>query len=176
MGMSDPNSVEVSGNLLQKSKFLLSFSRIPNFMFFCQKVVLPGISVQEAVQSTPFVDSYSSGNKAVYDAFTCTVLVDENMRSWWEIHNWIRGLTLAVGFKDPLQVPALTTANKYSDASLTILSNSNVPNVRVNYYNCFPSAFSELQFDTRDGPDEIMTFDVRFRYFYYDPFDIRPGT
>lgn len=176
MGMSNPNAVEVSGNLLQKSKFLLSFNRIPNFMFFCQKVDLPGISVQEASQATPFVDSYSAGNKAIYEAFTCTVLVDENMRSWWEIHNWMRGLTLAAGFKDPLQVPALTTASKYSDATLTILTNSNVPNIRVNFYNCFPSIMDKLSFDVRDTPDDIMTFDVRFRYFYYDPFDIRPNS
>ena len=168
--MSNP-VIEQNSNLLQSAKFAISFSRIPNFTFYCQTATLPGIGVNDTPQSTTFVDIHRSGNKAYYNPWRATVLVDENMRSWFEIHNWVRGLTLATGFTTPnLSVPSLTTpTDRYSDGTLLVLNNANVPNIKVQMYDMFPSTFTDLQFDTRHGPDDVLTFGVNFWYTYYDP-------
>lgn len=161
--------VEISSNLVHKSKFQVSFDGIPNFTFYCQQVDIPGISINEAAQAGPFVDGYAAGTKATFDSLTMTVLVDENLMSWFEIHDWVRRISLADGFKDPNIRPTPTEDSKYSDCTVTVLNANHVPNVRFKFYKCFPSAFGALQFDTRSSPSEVMAFAVRFRYFYYDP-------
>ncbi len=54
-------------NFLHPNKFNLTFSRVPNIQFFCQAVSVPGISMGEIPVTTPFVEKYSPGEKAIYD-------------------------------------------------------------------------------------------------------------
>ena len=46
---------------LQQNKFILNFGRAPSIQFFCQSVSVPGISLSEVPQFTPFVDVYVPG-------------------------------------------------------------------------------------------------------------------
>ena len=64
-------------NFLQPNKFTLNFSRLPNTQFFCQSLSVPGISLSEVPQNTPFVDLYLPGEKAIYDLLNVTFFVDE---------------------------------------------------------------------------------------------------
>jgi hypothetical protein len=54
-------------NYLHPNKFQLNFARLPNIQYFCQTVTVPGISLSEIPQNTPFVDLYRPGEKAIYD-------------------------------------------------------------------------------------------------------------
>ena len=54
-------------NLLQSTKFLLTFDRIRTTQYFCQTVNLPGVSLGEVSRATPFLDMYSTGTKLTYD-------------------------------------------------------------------------------------------------------------
>jgi hypothetical protein len=61
-----------------------------------------------------------------------------------------------------------TSGPQYSDASLTILSSSNIPLYRFKFYEVFPISISSFAMSSTDTPDNIITADATFRYTYYD--------
>ena len=67
-------------NLLQPTKYLLTFSRMPTVQYFCQAVNLPGVSVGQAPLNFPSVDVYAPGNKITYNNFMITFTVDEQLQ------------------------------------------------------------------------------------------------
>jgi hypothetical protein len=161
-------------NFLQPNKFQLSFSRAPALQYFCQAVTVPGISTSEIPRNTPFVDLYVPGEKAIYDIFNVTFLVDESLQSWLEIHDWIRGMTFPKDFTEYQDLSRLSkyTGNvdrpQYSDATLTIMSSANTPTVRFKMYDCFPTSISAFVLSSQESPDNIITADAAFRFSYYD--------
>jgi hypothetical protein len=163
-------------NFLQPNKFQLNFSRLPNVQYFCQGVSVPGISMSETPQNTPFVDLYLPGDKAIYDMLNVTFYVDENLRAWKEIHDWIRAMTFPEDFEDYRQLPNLnkftrslsTALPQYSDATLTLLTSANNPNVKFKFYQLFPISLSTFVMSSTESPESIITADATFRYSYYD--------
>lgn len=165
---------------LQSTKFRLNFNRLQGLTFFCQTVNLPGISLTEVLRNTPFVDLYVPGEKAIYDTLNVTMLVDEGLQSWTEIHDWIRGMTFPKEFEEyaTLDRKFKDTAIKrsmgiklpaaYTDASLTIYSNKNNPHFRVQFKDLFPTTLGGIQFSALDSAENIITTDVSFRYSYYN--------
>jgi len=163
-------------NPLVPNKFQVNFTRLPNTTYFCQSASLPGLSMGEAIRNTPFVDLYSPGDKLIYDLLTFTFVVDEDLNSWTEIHDWIRGLTFPTSFKEYADLAKLTrkvTINdpknpQYSDATITIFSSSYTPLYRFKFYDCFPTSLSTFVMSAADSPDTILTADTTFRFAYYD--------
>ena len=133
--MTATNRNPSNPNFLQPNKFQLNFARSPNVQYFCQSLSVPGISMSEVPQMTPFVDIYVPGEKAIYDLLNITFLVDEELKSWVEIHDWIRAMTFPKEFAEYGKLDRLnkytthmqTKTPQYSDATVTLLSSSNTP-------------------------------------------------
>ena len=165
-------------NPLIGSRFILSFGRVPNVQYFCQSVSVPGISMSEVPQNTPFVDLYRPGEKAIYDLLNVTFIVDEQLKAWLEIHDWIRAMTFPTDFKEYQNLSLLSKqagirqelgiGAQYSDATVTILSSANNPTHRFKFYEVFPTTLSTFVMSASDTPDSIITADATFRYSYYD--------
>jgi hypothetical protein len=163
-------------NFLQPNKFVLNFNRMPNMQYFCQSVTVPGLSMSEAPQTNPFIDLYVPGDKLIYDLLNVTFYVDEDLKSWTEVHDWIRAMTFPETFDEYTGLSLLnrytrsSTTNRpqYSDAMLTILSSANNPKIRIKYYDLFPISISTFILSSTDTPDNIVTADAVFRYSYFD--------
>ena len=167
-------------NLKQSTKFKLNFDRLPGMTYFCQSANFPGVSVSEIVRSTPFVDLYIAGEKLVYDTFNVTFLVDEEMRDWTEIHDWLRGMAFPTDFKEYMNLSRQSNQGytrstfgikdnaTYSSATLTLYSNKNNPNFRIKFVDMFPISLSTVIFNTQDSAENIITADASFRFSYYD--------
>ena len=165
-------------NYLHPNKFQLNFARLPNIQYFCQTVTVPGISLSEIPQNTPFVDLYRPGEKAIYDLLNVTFLVDESLKSWLEVHDWIRAMTFPEDFKEYRNLGLLSKTSgirqatglppQYSDATLTILSSANNPAYTFKFYDVFPTSLSTFVMSTTDSPDTAITADATFRYSYFD--------
>jgi hypothetical protein len=167
-----PNTPD-NQNFLHPNKFHLTFSRVPNVQFFCQSVSVPGISLGEIAITTPFVEMYSPGEKAIYDIMNVTFAIDEKMSSWLEIHNWIRGMTFPENFDEYKNLSKLSKyTNKikpqFSDATLTVYSSSFTPIVRFNFFDAFPTSLSSFVLSTQDTTDTILTADASIRFTYYN--------
>lgn len=165
-------------DLLQSTKFRLTFGRLPAITYFCQSANFPGVSLTEVQRSTPFVDLYVPGEKLVYDTFNITFLVDEDLRTWTEIHDWIRGLTFPTDFKEYVNLSRQAGASnirgstglkpQYSDAVLTLYTNKNNPNFRIKLVDVFPTSLSSILVNTSDTAENIIVSDATFRFSYYD--------
>jgi hypothetical protein len=165
-------------DILQSTKFHVNFSRLPGLTFFCQTVNLPGVSLSEVMRNTPFVDLYVPGEKLIYDTLNFTMLVDEDLRDWEAVHDWIRAMTFPTDFKEYRDLAKLATTaayragNKlppqYSDGTLTVYTNKNNPNIRVQFKDLFPTTLGGIQFSALDSAENIITADCTFRYSYYN--------
>lgn len=169
-------------DLLQSTKFRVVFDKFPGMTFFCISSNLPGVSLTEIPRQTPFVDVYIPGEKLLYDTLNITFLVDEDMRAWTELHDWIRALTFPTEFEEFLKLkdvrnqtyPALPGLQKgngkvgMSDGVLTIHTNKNNPNIRFKFVDMFPTSVSTIIFNTGDNAENIMTADATFRFAYYN--------
>ena len=171
--MTALNRNPANPNFQHPNKFQLNFSRLPNIQYFCQSVSIPGISMSEVPQTTPFVDLYRPGEKAIYDLLNVTFIVDEELQAWKEIHDWIRAMTFPTDFKEYDQLATLSKFSnpvkpQFSDCTLTLLTSANNPNYRVQFYDVFPTTLSSIMFSSSDTPDSVMTADVTFRFAYYN--------
>lgn len=156
-------------NYLQPTKFLLTFTRLPAVTYFCQQVNVPGVTMGEVQRATPFLDLYSPGTKMEYNPLTITFTLDEELESWKNMYDWFTSMADPDGFE-----PRVDTTNKMdgkfphlSDATLTVLNNLNNPVLRIQFKNAFPLSISDIDFDTTQSADSIMTSTATFRYESY---------
>jgi hypothetical protein len=159
-------------NFLHPNKYQLNFGRMPNIQYFCQSVTVPGISMSEIPQATPFSDLYIPGDKPIFDLLNVTFLVDEEMKAWLEVYEWIRGMTFPTSFEEyqnlsKLNPDVLNGKPQYSNATITVLSSANNPIVRFHYYDVFPTSLSTVIMNASDSPENIITADATFRYSYF---------
>lgn len=173
--MSNPNRNPQNTNPILPNKFSVNFARLPNLTYFCQTVSLPGLSMGEAIRNTPFVDLYSPGDKLVYDLLTFTFMVDEDLQSWLEIHDWIRAMTFPTDFQEYRDLPRINRVAKanedfpqFSDATLNILTSSYNQNYKVKFVDCFPISLSAITFSSTDSPENFITADVSLRFSYFN--------
>jgi hypothetical protein len=144
--------------------------------FFCQSVNVPGISMSEVPQNTPFVDLYLPGDKAIYDLLNVTFIIDEELQSWKEIHDWIRAMTFPTEFEEYANLDRLSSMNlgsqsvkpQFADAAVTLFSSSNKPLYRFKFKDIFPTSVSTFILSTGESPETIITADATFRYSWYD--------
>ena len=170
----------INTDLLQSHKFQIVFDRMPNVTYFCQTANLPGISLTEIQQFTPFIDLFRPGEKAIYDTFNASFLVSEDMSPWFELHDWIRAATFPTDFKEYMELARKTKSTYdqslavnrrpvvYTDGALTIYSNKNNPRFRVKFYDIFPNYLGSIPFNVGDNTESTVTCDVSFRFSYYD--------
>lgn len=178
MGINERNPS--NRDILQSTKFKLNFTRLPGLTFFCQTVNLPGISLTEVMRNTPFVDLYVPGEKAIYDTLNVTMLVDEDLRDWEAIHDWLRAMTFPKEFEEYAKMNSLFKDTQmrgggwqklppqYTDAMLTIYTNKNNANIRVSFKDVFPTTLGGIQFSALDSAENIITADATFRFSYYN--------
>lgn len=160
-------------NTLVTNKFQISFTRLPNLTYFCQTINLPGISLGEIARPTPFVELYHPDDKLIYETLNFSFVVDEDLRTWLEIHNWMRAMTFPEKFSEYENLPKLNKFAKkdfpqYSDATLQILTSKYNINYNIKYYDCFPTSLSGINFSSMDTPENTPTSDVTFRFSYFD--------
>ena len=171
-------------NLLQVTKYILTLPRINNVQYFCQEANIPGVSIAVISRQTPVVDLWSPGSKLAYNEFQVTFVVDEDLRAWTDIHDWMRGLSGGVDdaewtnmmrkssvYNDPStrgSDPSSQPFPQYSDGVLTLLSGLNNPKIRIKFAQMFPTELSEIKFDSKLSSDTILTATAKFRFDYFN--------
>jgi hypothetical protein len=172
--MTAINRTPQNTNLLQPTKFILTFDRLPTVQFFCQAANIPGVNLGQAPLNTPMLDVYAPGNKMIYNPFNINFLVNEDMSNWQEIHAWFCSIASPESFterkrlSDKQNINKTGTLSNYSDATLTVMSALNNPILRVQFINCFPITLSDVVFDSKQSADDIITADAVFVFDYFN--------
>jgi hypothetical protein len=148
-------------NLLQPTKFLVTFPEISETIYFCQKANIPGVTLGMALQETPNLDLFHSGTKLEYNTFDITFIVNEDLSAWTSIYKWMNDLS---------SVEKNYTKRKENkkQAIFTVMSNLNNPKFRIKLNNIFPLSLSDLEFDTASSAEEHVLATASFRYDWFD--------
>jgi hypothetical protein len=160
-------------NFLQPSKFILSFNRIPTVQYFCQEANLPGVSLNTTELDTPLMNVPIAGTKLNYNEFDVKFIVDENLQSWNEIYKWLLAIGSPRGTEERVRLNALQNqytqkVSYYSDATLTLMTALNNPNIKINFQRMFPINLTDINFDTQVSAETIITATASFRYEYFE--------
>jgi hypothetical protein len=144
----------IDQNNASRTKFQVAFKRLPNVVFNCNRVTIPGLQLGGIGVPTPFSTMEFAGTTVDHSDFAMEFLLNETHTNYAEILNWIQG----VGFpEDFAQYRELAEGDDgvYSDFTVTTLSNAGNPKVRYTFTGGFPKTLSELDLtfeEDEDGP------------------------
>ena len=151
-------------NYLSTNYFRLAISRAPTVSYFAQSVSLPSINIAELRQPTTLSTNIPvPGNAYTFQPLRVQFLVDETMRSWQEIYNWIKVLG---NYKD--STDTLAHQDKYSDITLLLTNSAYKAKFEVIFKHGYPSALSELPYSITAVDNVPVLATVDFTYTYYE--------
>ena len=175
------------------TQFKFSILKLPKVEYFCTQVNLPGITLGGSLeQKTPLKDIPIPGDKLTYDPLSMTFLVDENLENFQEIHGWLVGLGFPRDYSEfrnllsagddrfPTKTQSVSTeigkvkygspnvGGIYSDATLTILTSKNNPQLEVRFRDVYPTALTGLTYSQQAIDVDYLTATVSFNYSIYD--------
>lgn len=165
--MTAKTKLPTNKNFLSPLGFQFTISKTPGVNYFVQSVNLPSLTLGNVDVPTPFKVLPFPGTRIDYGDLIITFRVDEELRNYKEIFDWIT----ALGFPDNFEQYS-SIANKaqgsgegiVSDASLIILSSSKNPIVEVDFKNIYPYALTDLQFNTQSPGVEYIDVIANFRF------------
>ena len=171
-------------NFLAPTGFKFTLDRAKSVSFFCNQANIPDISLGVAEQPTWLKDLPVPGDKMQFGDLNLRFLVDEDLKNYMEIQNWIRGLGYPENTeqfdkldKDGASIIPRTYKQMgdqiYSDATLQILSSNMVAKFNVNFTELWPYTLTTLNFDATDTDIEYFTADVSFKYTMYNLTDVQ---
>lgn len=157
-------------NFLSPLNFRFQLKRAPHVNFFVQKVNLPGLSLPDIDVSNPLIRVPYPGDHLQYDELEVSFKVDEDLKNYMEIHEWIR----ALGKRSFNEYKTIATANPLagggsrSDISLLVLTSNRNANYEVVFKDAFPTRLSSIDFSTTDEDIDYIEASATFRYVTYD--------
>ena len=99
--------------------------------------------------------------------------VDEDMKNYIEIHDWMIGLTAPTEHVEYTSYVAHTLKNRsredvFSDAHLQILTSHKNVGRAYKFFDAFPTSLSPLEFDTTDSEIQYLDATLTLRYVTYE--------
>ena len=147
-------------NQLNVVSFETNFLRMPSVSYFCQRVNIPGITLSNTIQSTPFANIPIEGDILEFEDLTIGFIVDEDMQNYLELYNWLQSLGFPEGYS---QYDNETSAIK-SDVNILIQTNKSNPNYNIVFKDVFPVSLGAIAFDTNDTTLDPIVIDAGFKY------------
>ena len=164
-------------NFLSPLGFRFIIDKLPIVNYYCQTASLPSVSLQETEIPNPLVRIPLAGTKLTYAPLDIRFRVDEDMKNYLEIYNWMSGLGTPEStdqYKALNQTAAVPSAGTskigpvmqgiFSDGSIVIMTSSQNPNKRVQFVDLYPINLSPLQFDVTGTDVAYLEADVTFNY------------
>ena len=160
-------------NFLSPAAFQFNITKVPKVSFFCSSASIPSISLETNTQPSYLKDIDVPGEKLNYENLTLRFLVDEDLKNYMAIHNWMTGLGFPEStkdFKDEVTKPDTTIDmnQQYSDGSLSIQNSNFRTNAIVKFKDLFPISLTSLEFDTGVTDIQYFTAEASFKYLVYN--------
>ena len=149
-------------NFLSPIGFLFILDKARKVSFLCQKAEIPTVELgQVEIPTRGMVPIPVEGNMR-YSEFSIDFIVDEDLRNYVQIHNWMRALGTPQEFKErrvwlDKYADSPSEDPRFSDATLQVLNNNNIANFDVVFKDMFPVSLSSLPFDVTGGDNDYFT-------------------
>ena len=155
-------------NFLSPVGFAFKIKKAPHLNYFIQSASIPGVSIAPIDVPNPFSKVPFVGSQLTYDTLSVTFKVDEDMKNYMEIYDWLIGMGFPKEFDQYQQIAVRPTGEGiFSDLTLIVNTSAKNPNIEVTYYDAFPTSISALTFDTTSEDIAHITCTVEFKYGRY---------
>ena len=158
-------------NYLHSNRYKFVIQRLPGINYFCNAVTIPGINMGNVDVFNPFIALPNPGDKLSFDPLSLRFKVDEDLKNYLEIMDWM----ISIGYPDSFEqykevargnnrLNSPVMGNVFSDASVVLTTNTFNANKRVKFFNMFPITLSPMELAS-DSPDtNPIEASVTFRY------------
>ena len=172
-------------NFLSPIGFKFTIDRMRGVEFFCQSASIPAISLGSADVGTRLNKIKNPGDELQYEDLFLRFLVDENMKNWYQVHDWMREIATPFSTREfKYNRGEIKSTNKRDatydyasannqwrcDCSLFILSSNYRVVSEFVFRDAWPSSLSTLNFDASTSDINYFTAEVSLKYNYYDYF------
>lgn len=160
-------------NPLSPNGFLFTVTKLPDVSFFCQQVNLPGITLGEPEFANPFSRQPIPGDSLTFDTLNVQFLVDEEMKNFTAIYDWMVGLGFPENYTQYQELVGSRAKGQselianVSDATLIILGSNNVKVKEIYFKDVFPTSIESLLFSTTSTEVNYLVGNAQFRFGYY---------
>ena len=172
----------------QQSQFKVFLPLFPTTEWFVVRANIPGVSLGQAVQTTPMIDMPIIGDKLTYDDFYVTFLVDEELKNYTEMHDWLincaapqqrsqfRGKERPDGIpkRPQTEIMDLVLGNVkqsdrdlYSNLDLFIMSSKNNPVVKIQMVEAFPISLTNIEYSHQESDVTYAECTATFAFSYF---------
>lgn len=149
-------------NPLLPTYYRFNIDRLPNVSYFCQTASLPTVTMGEVQIPTPFVP-VKFPTKLDFDELSITFVIDEQLKNWLEIFNWMRSCTQVEGFGE-----FAATNRHLSTANLYILNSTKNPKISVTFEGLYPRTLGSIDFSSSVMDPEALQATATFAYRNYN--------
>jgi len=132
-------------------KLVIDKTKYANVEYFVTTFSIPELNLGEVAVSYRGSIGYVPGDRPEYGALTLRFLIDEDMKNYLEIHDWIQ---------DNVTKKTITK----NDMILSVLTSANNVNKQFQFISAFPTSISGVEFSTQTTDVEYTQADVTFRY------------
>jgi len=158
-------------NYISPTGFNFVLNRAPHLVYYCQAVTLPTISMNPIQFANPVRNIPIPDTKMEFSELSLRFRVDEDMRNYQEIYDWMIGL----GSPNSTNQYANLVGNPrgkvfdresevYSDARLTVLTSHKNFNLEIAFKSLFPLSLSPLAFESTSSDINYLEAEVSFTY------------
>lgn len=154
-------------NFLSPLGFRFILKRSPTVNFFCTQITIPSFEIGEAVMPTPFKNIPLPGDKPRFGDLTINFKVDEQLKNYLEIFNWIAKIGYPERFEQYASASNNTAGSGYgvvSDGTVLVLNSAMDPTTEFRFENMFPSYISELEFTTTESTVNYISARATFKF------------
>ena len=175
-------------NFLSPIGFRFLITRLRGVDFFCNQVTLPSLGMNAPTQFTGLNKIPQPGDELEYGDLVIRFLVDENMKNYYQVHDWMREITTPKRAKEfrfdrtslksknaPPEDRSMPDNQWRSDCSLLILSSNYNTVSEIMFRDAFPVNLTTLTFDATQADVQYLTAEVTMKYTYFD-YEVRPAT
>ena len=181
----EPTTVDYA----QSNQFKVYIPIFPLVEWFVISCNVPGVTMGQGVVPTPLLDVPFIGDKLTYDQFNMTFMVDEQLKNYIELHDWlvnmaapqkssqfgartsdyvIRPSQSTKFYRDGQEVTGSTSdRDLYCDIELYILSSKNNPVAKITMQEAFPVTISALDYTQQDADTSYVQCNVSFAFMLY---------
>lgn len=154
-------------NPLASTGYQFFIKKLPTTNFFCQAINIPGCRLFVSEQPTPFTNVPIPGHKLQYHDLNVTFQVDEELKNYYEIYEWIIQLGFPENYQQrrDLEKRERDFEGKMSDGHAIILSNTKNPNYKISFGGLFPISISDIVFDTRQTSEGFFAATATFKFY-----------
>ena len=173
----------------QLNQFKLYLPIFPLTEWFVTRCNIPGVSMGQGIQATSLIDIPLIGDKLTYDDFYCTFIVDEQLKNYMEMYNWVKNIGFPFehaqfnvldrpdygnrsgGQKYNAEKDTYSKAEDsdlYTDIFVQIMTGKNNLIAQCEIYEAFPTTLGAIEYSQQETDMTYATCEVGFAYSWFD--------